>query len=92
VGLTVGGLLAAVVAWRTGLAPGPRTVEEAGHGRGEGGAVLLPLELRALGVLPLWPLASLLVYTSATFAAERPPRFPVSRDAADGPGPPGDRM
>ena len=60
--LTLGGLLAALVAWRVGVALGPDPVTEQVQGLRDGARLDGPLRLGALGVLLAWPLASIVTY------------------------------
>jgi hypothetical protein len=71
IGLTVGGALAAVVAWRLGhwLGPDP-VVDQIGH-LAEGARVEAPLNISARGVLLLWPMASVLVFFALTAGLTR---------------------
>jgi len=67
VGLTVGSLLGAVIAWRFGVWLGP-TSDVAAHAREAGKGVTFagPMELGAKGALLAWPIASLLVHLALT--------------------------
>ena len=60
--LTLGGLLAVLVAWRVGVALGPDPVLEQVDGLRDGARLDGPLRLGALGVLLAWPLASVVAY------------------------------
>jgi len=60
-GLTVGGVLGSLVAWRLGVLLGPASVDESAAGLRDGDRFQGPLELSALGVLLAWS-------TSATIA------------------------
>ena len=62
VGLTLGGLLASVLAWRVGVELGPDSVRAAAAGLKDGETFSGPLELSALGVLFSWPLTAVIVY------------------------------
>lgn len=85
-GLTVGGLLAAVVAWRLGVLLGPGSVRHQAQGIAEGGRFDGPLAISARGVLFAWPLASVVAYFALTAGLEPPAanragggqRFPVT--------------
>jgi hypothetical protein len=61
-GLTLGGLLASVVAWRVGVALGPDSVRAAAAGLKDGESFSGPLRLSALGVIFAWPLTAVIVY------------------------------
>ncbi|WP_128377701.1 AAA family ATPase [Streptomyces cavernae] len=67
IGLTVGGLLGAVLAWRFGVWLGP-TSDVAARARevGEGVTFSGPIELKAKGALLAWPIAALLVHLGLT--------------------------
>ncbi|QVQ54679.1 hypothetical protein J4H86_04775 [Spiractinospora alimapuensis] len=62
VGVTLGTGLAAVLAWRTGLALDAGTVARAMADAGEGDTVPVAMELRAYGALLLWPFTAVLQY------------------------------
>ncbi|MFE6160674.1 DUF2567 domain-containing protein [Streptomyces sp. NPDC056486] len=94
VGLTAGGLLAAVVGWRFGIFLGPET-DVVAHAKsvGKGVAFDAPLELKAKGALLAWPVAALLVHLGLTalFGPRDPDPYPLpygDPDRADG-GPAG---
>ncbi len=61
-GLTLGGLLAAVIAWRVGVALGPDSVRAEAVGLSDGESFSGPLELSALGVLFTWSLTAVITY------------------------------
>jgi hypothetical protein len=71
VGLTVGGLLAAVIAWRVGVAIGPESVRAGAVGLSDGETFSGPLELSALGVLFAWPLAAVITYFALAAGVHR---------------------
>ena len=73
-GLTLGSLLAAVVAWRVGVALGPDSVRAEAAGLSDGETFSGPLELSALGVLLTWPLTAVITYfaLAAGLDANRP--------------------
>ncbi|MEU6675436.1 DUF2567 domain-containing protein [Streptomyces sp. NPDC046925] len=79
-GLTAGGLLGAVLAWRLGVFLGPET-NVAAHAKavGEGVAFDAPLELKAKGALLAWPVAALLVHLGLTglFGPRDPEPYPL---------------
>jgi DivIVA domain-containing protein len=62
VGLTLGGLLASVLAWRVGMALGPDSVRAAAAGLKDGETISGPLRLSALGVIFAWPLTAVIGY------------------------------
>lgn len=74
--LTFGGLLAAVVAWRVGIALGPDSVLEEARRVDDGAFFSGPLRLSALGVLVTWPLTSVIAYfaLAAGLGRDRPAR------------------
>jgi DivIVA domain-containing protein len=61
-GLTLGGLAAAIVAWRVGVALGPGSVQEEAAGLADGDIFNGPLRLSAHGVLFTWPLTSAIMF------------------------------
>lgn len=66
-GLALGGLLASVVAWRTGIMLGPeRDVVASAKAAGAGVTFDGPLELNAKGALLAWPFAANLVHLGLT--------------------------
>lgn len=81
-GLTLGGLLAAVIAWRVGVAIGPDSVRAGAAGVADGEFFSGPLELSALGVLLSWPLTAVITYfaLAAGLDRDRP-----ARDTPPGP-------
>lgn len=80
VGLTAGGLLAAVIGWRLGIFLGPET-DVVAHAKsvGKGVAFDAPLELNAKGALLAWPVAALLVHLGLTalFGPRDPEPYPL---------------
>lgn len=62
VGLTLGGLLASLLAWRVGVLLGPDSVRAGAAGMSDGGTLSGPLRLSAVGVLFAWPLTALITY------------------------------
>ncbi|GGR93724.1 hypothetical protein GCM10010252_35500 [Streptomyces aureoverticillatus] len=67
VGLAVGSLLGAVLAWRVGVWVGPET-DVAAHAKAVGVGVVFdaPMELKAKGVLLAWPVAAMVVHLALT--------------------------
>ncbi|GGW52910.1 hypothetical protein GCM10010320_37080 [Streptomyces caelestis] len=67
VGMAVGGLLGAVLAWRVGVWLGPAE-DVVAHARevGRGVAFSAPLKLGAKGALLAWPLAALVLHLGLT--------------------------
>jgi hypothetical protein len=81
-GLTVGGLLGSVVAWRFGVLLGPGTLAESAAAVRVGDRFSGPLELSATGVLLAWPTASVIAFFAAVAGVEsKAPAAPVSSDA-----------
>ncbi len=81
--LTLGGLLAAVIAWRVGVAVGPEPVRAGADGLSDGESFSGPLELSALGVLFTWPLTAVITYfaLAAGLDPNRPrPADPLAQD------------
>ena len=70
VGLVVGGLGGAVVAWRTGVLLGPDSLAASARDVAVGTQFHGPLELSALGVLLAWPMGAVITYFAATASAE----------------------
>ena len=60
--LTLGCLLASVVAWRVGVALGPDSVRAGAAGLTDGESFSGPLRLSALGVIFAWPLTAVITY------------------------------
>jgi hypothetical protein len=69
-GLVVGGLVGAMVAWRIGAALGPAGIRESVKGLAPGTRFDGPLTLSARGVLVAWPLASTVAYFALTAGLE----------------------
>ena len=67
VGLTVGGLLASLLAWRVGVWLGP-SQDVIAHAKavGKGVTFSAPLELSAKGALLVWSVAALVVHLGVT--------------------------
>ncbi len=67
VGLAVGGLLGALLAWRAGIWLGPET-DVVAHAKSAGKGVVFdaPLELKSKGTLLAWPVAALAVHLGLT--------------------------
>lgn len=76
-GLTLGGLVAAVAAWRLGSLLGPAPVEVQAKALEVGDRFLGPLDLSALGVLAAWPLASIAIYFSLVAGITAAPANPA---------------
>lgn len=64
-GITVGGLLGSLVAWRVGAALGPDAVADQVRGLRTGARFQGPLRLSALGVLMMWPTSAVIVFFAA---------------------------
>ena len=95
VGLALGALLGAVLAWRFGVWLGPEQ-DVAAHAKqvGKGVTFDAPLELRAKGALLSWPVVALLAHLglTAVFGPRDPePVFPDAPADPGGPGAPGAR-
>lgn len=71
VALVVGGLLGSVVAWKVGGWLGPDAVAAQARSLRDGAVVTAPLQVRATGVLLVWPLVSVIVYFATVAGAER---------------------
>jgi len=81
-GMALGGLLASVVAWRTGIMLGPATdVVESAKAAGVGATFDGPLELNAKGALLAWPFAAILIDMGLTglFVPDDEPLPPARR-------------
>ncbi|WP_326690986.1 MULTISPECIES: hypothetical protein [unclassified Streptomyces] len=67
VGLTVGGLLGSLLAWRVGVWLGPETdLVAAAKAAGKNATFDAPLKLQAKGALLAWPLAAIVVHLVLT--------------------------
>ena len=78
VGLVAGGLLGAVVAWRTGLLLSPPTVTESLASVGAGQRFDGPLRISAIGVLLAWPMTAVITFFAVVAGLE-----PEDEPAAD---------
>jgi hypothetical protein len=65
-GLTAGALVGSVLAWRLGHLLGPEELLPRARSAAEGTTLRGPLDLRAVGVLLLWPIASVAGFLSLT--------------------------
>ncbi|MEP6761778.1 MAG: DUF2567 domain-containing protein [Sporichthyaceae bacterium] len=75
VGLTLGGLLASVFAWRVGVLLGPDSIRAGAAGMSDGETFSGPLRLSAVGVLFAWPLTALITYFALAAGLDpNPPR------------------
>ncbi len=97
-GLVAGGLLGAVLAWRTGVLLAPDAVQALARERPVGTAFEGGLRLRAPGVLLLWPIAAAVVVLAVAAGRARRSADPgagtgagpgLSPDDRPGPPPPG---
>ncbi|MGH8893770.1 MAG: hypothetical protein ACRDWY_10785 [Actinomycetes bacterium] len=70
VGLSVGGLAGAVVAWRLGVLLGPPPVDQSAADVSVGTRFEGPLDLSAVGVLLAWPTASMIAFFAAVAGIE----------------------
>jgi hypothetical protein len=77
-GLAVGGLAGAILAWRLGVLLGPGGIHEAVKGLPFGAQFDGPLKLSARGVLFTWPLTTTLAYFALTAGLE--PKANTDRD------------
>jgi hypothetical protein len=68
--LAVGGVLGAVVAWRTGHLLGPGELVPAARPLPVGGRLSEPLDVSAYGVLLTWPMAAVITYFAVAAGAE----------------------
>jgi hypothetical protein len=75
VGLTVGGVLASLLAWRVGHLLGPGELLPRARSADEGSTLEGPLDLRASGVLFAWPMAAVAAFLSLTAGVEPPPHL-----------------
>ena len=64
-GITAGGLLGSLVAWRVGVALGPDAVADQVRSLRTGARFQGPLRLSALGVLMMWPTSAVIVFFAA---------------------------
>ncbi|KWW99829.1 hypothetical protein LI90_1468 [Carbonactinospora thermoautotrophica] len=69
-GLVIGGVLGALVAWRFGHALGPADVAVQARTVAENQPFTAPADVRAYGVLLLWPIAAATVFLALTAGAE----------------------
>ncbi|MEU6823233.1 DUF2567 domain-containing protein [Streptomyces atriruber] len=80
VGLAVGSLLGALLAWRVGIWLGPET-DVVAHAKAVGKGVVFdaPLELKAMGTVLAWPVAALAVHLGLTglFGPRDPEPYPA---------------
>jgi DivIVA domain-containing protein len=84
-GLAVGGIVGALVAWRLGMLLGPGPARETARGLAVGSRFNGPLRISARGVLLIWPLVSVVAYFALTAGLEPPARRHADdADALDG--------
>jgi hypothetical protein len=69
-GLVAGGLLGALVAWRTGALLGPGSLVSTAAGLDVGARFQGPLDLSAYGVLLAWPLGGVITYFAVAAGTE----------------------
>ena len=79
--LAVGGVLASLLAWRLGHLLGPDDLEAGAAAARSGVPFSGPLDLRAHGVLLVWPLASTTVFLALTAGHDAAERHPVPAPA-----------
>lgn len=88
VGLALGSLFGALLAWRAGIFLGPET-DVVAHAKAVGKGVVFdaPLELKAKGTLLAWPVAALAVHLGLTalFGPRDPDPYAVPPVAYEGP-------
>ncbi|WP_079036673.1 DUF2567 domain-containing protein [Streptomyces silaceus] len=88
VGLALGSLLGALLAWWAGILLGPET-DVVAHAKAIGKGVVFdaPLELKAKGTLLAWPVAALAVHLGLTalFGPRDPDPYAVPPTAYEGP-------
>jgi hypothetical protein len=77
-GLALGGLAGALLAWRIGVWLGPASVADSISATPDGGRFEGPLALGAKGVLLAWPLASVIAFFALAAGLEPPDRRPWS--------------
>ncbi|GLW63182.1 hypothetical protein Arub01_14260 [Actinomadura rubrobrunea] len=80
-GLALGGLAAALLAWRVGHQVGLAEYERALRGAPDGRTVTGVADLRATGVLVFWPLLAVAAYGAAEAVVRR---LPGAGDGGDG--------
>jgi hypothetical protein len=68
--LAGGGVLGAVVAWRTGHLLGPGELVSSARSLPVGGRLSAPLDVSAYGVLLTWPMAAVITYFAVAAGAE----------------------
>ena len=78
VGMTLGAVGGAWIAWKVGVALGPEPLEETASSVPEGGLVSAPISLRAKGVLLGWPVGGLIAFVSLFAGLEKPPETPAA--------------
>lgn len=89
-GLAVGGLLASLVMWRVGAWLGPDAVAAQARHATPADTLHLPLQLRALGVLVVWPLVSVVLSFGLIAGFQpAPQRAPTTWPSWSRPLPPG---
>ncbi len=69
-GLVLGGVFGALVAWRFGHAIGPADAAVQARTIAENQPFTIPVDVRAHGVLLLWPIAATMVFLALTAGAE----------------------
>jgi hypothetical protein len=87
VGLVAGGLLAAAVAWRTGLLLSPPTVAESLADVPAGERFDGPLRLSAVGVLLAWPMTAVITFFAVVAGLEADGEDEVRSDQVAAPAP-----
>ena len=79
VGLVLGGLLGALVAWHTGQWLGPEPLAAQAVGVEPGHALVVPLTVRAPAVLFVWPIAALVALFALVAGMGRAEVSPAGR-------------
>ncbi len=81
-GLALGGLAGGLVAWRVGAWLGPAPLHEQAGGAQIGAVLHLPLSIRALAVLLVWPITALItLFAAVAGSAEDDPDQTVTVEA-----------
>jgi hypothetical protein len=86
VGLAVGGLIGALVAWRFGAQLGPGPIHATGRGLPVGTRFDAPLDISAKGVLLAWPLAAVITYFAVSAGSDAGDAVPGPPEGTDGSG------
>jgi hypothetical protein len=87
IGITLGGLAGAWIAWKVGERLGPDPLEETASGVPEGGTIAAPINLRAKVVLLGWPLGGVIAFVSLYAGLTKPQHAVPVPVPAGGPPP-----